>query len=99
MINFLVGIILGALVGWIASLIVNNNNRRELISNSVAGILGACIAGYLVNPTLNAYAIDRSPGSSALWVSLGGAVMLLTIFKMVRTARTFLNQRIFFSLF
>lgn len=99
MFNFLVGIITGSLVGWIASLIVKNTDRRVLSANIFISIVGACMAGYLVTPLFNAYPLDRSFSIAMVWVSLGGAAILLTTFEVLRTAKRFLNQKIFFSLY
>ena len=48
MINFLIWIIAGAFVGWVASLIMKTNNRQGLIADIFVGIVGAFVGGYLL---------------------------------------------------
>ena len=45
MINFIIWIIAGALIGWVASLIMKTNNRQGLIADIVVGIVGAFVGG------------------------------------------------------
>lgn len=85
MINFIVWIIAGALVGWVASIIMKTNKRQGLIADIVVGIVGAFVGGYFLSPLFNVSTINESNFSiPALLVSLGGAVILLAIFKVLR---------------
>lgn len=91
MINFIVWIIAGALIGWVASLIMRTNSRQGLIADIVVGIVGAFVGGYLLSPLFNVSTINESNFSiPALLVSLGGAVILLAIFKLLRNIVWFL---------
>ena len=47
--NILVWIILGALAGWIASMIMGRNAQMGALANIVVGIVGALIGGFLMN--------------------------------------------------
>jgi uncharacterized membrane protein YeaQ/YmgE (transglycosylase-associated protein family) len=85
MINFIVWIIAGALIGWVASLIMHTNSRQGLIADIVVGIVGAFVGGFLLSPLFHVSTINESNFSiPALLVSLGGAVILLAIFKILR---------------
>ena len=85
MINFIIWIIAGALVGWVASLIMRTNKRQGLIGDIIVGIVGAFVGGYFLRPLFNVSTINQSDFSiPALLVSLGGAVILLAIFKIFR---------------
>jgi len=85
MINFIVWIIAGALVGWVASLIMRTNRRQGLFADIFVGIVGAFVGGLILSPLLNVSTINQSNFSlPALLVSLGGAVILLLIFKLLR---------------
>lgn len=46
--GFIVWIIFGALVGWIASLIMSTNSQQGLILNIIIGIVGAVIGGWFM---------------------------------------------------
>ena len=85
MINFLIWIIAGALIGWVASLIMRTNSRQGLIADIIVGILGAFVGGLILSPLFHVSTINESNFSlPALLVSLGGAIILLVIFKLLR---------------
>ena len=91
MINFLIWIIVGAVIGWIASLIMKTNGRQGLIADIIVGIVGAFIGGYFLSPIFNVGTINEGDFSiPALLVSLGGAVILLAISKLFRNIGGFL---------
>lgn len=75
-------IILGALSGWIASIIMNKNDKMGAIANIITGIIGANIGGFVFNMIggqdvtgLNLYSII---------VSVVGACILLWIIGLVK---------------
>ena len=91
MINFIIWIIAGALVGWVASIIMRTNKRQGLIGDIIVGIVGAFVGGYFLSPLFNVSTINQNNFSiPALLVSLGGAVILLAIFKIFRNIGVFL---------
>jgi len=91
MINFIVWIIAGALIGWVASLIMRTNKRQGLIADIVVGIVGAFLAGYFLSPLFGVSTINEGNFSiPALLVSLGGAIILLAISKLFRNVGGFL---------
>jgi uncharacterized membrane protein YeaQ/YmgE (transglycosylase-associated protein family) len=91
MINFIIWIIAGALVGWVASIIMRTNSRQGTIADIIVGIVGAFVGGYLLSPLFHVSTINQSNFSiPALLVSLGGAVILLAIFKLLRNVVWFL---------
>ena len=85
MINFLIWIIAGGLVGWIASIIMRTNSRQGPITDVIVGIVGAFVGGYFLTPLFHVSTINQSNFSlPALLVSLGGAIILLAIFRLLR---------------
>lgn len=91
MINFLIWIIVGAVIGWVASLIMKTNSRQGLIADIVVGIVGAFVGGYFLSPLFNVSTINEGNFSiPALLASLGGAVILLAISKLFRNIGGFL---------
>jgi len=85
MINFMIWIIVGGILGWVASMIMRTNSRQGLIADIIVGILGAFIGGYFLSPLFNVSTINEGNFSiPALLVSLGGAVILLAISKLFR---------------
>jgi uncharacterized membrane protein YeaQ/YmgE (transglycosylase-associated protein family) len=90
MINFIIWIIAGGLVGWVASLIMRTNKRQGPIADVIVGIVGAFVGGYFLTPLFHISTINQGNFSlPALLVSLGGAVILLIIFKLLRNVGLF----------
>jgi uncharacterized membrane protein YeaQ/YmgE (transglycosylase-associated protein family) len=91
MLNFIIWIIVGALIGWAASIIMHTNNRQGLIADIIVGIVGAFVGGYFLSPLFHVGTINDSDFSiPALLVSLGGAVLLLGFSKLFRNVAGFL---------
>lgn len=78
-------IIIGALAGWIASMIMKTNEEQGAIGNIVVGIIGAFIGGFLMR-TLTGTDTDSFIGN--LIVATIGAVILLAVVKLFRGGRT-----------
>ncbi len=88
MINFIVWLILGGVVGWLASLVMRTDAQQGIVLNVVVGIVGALIAGFVVSPLLSAGTINQNDFSiAALVVSFIGAVILLAIANLIRRGR------------
>jgi len=91
MINFLIWIIAGAVIGWVASRIMRTNSRQGLIVDIIVGIVGAFVGGYFLSPVFHVSTINEGNFSvPALLVSLGGAIILLAISKLFRNFGGFL---------
>ena len=90
MINFVIWIIAGALVGWVASVIMRTNRRQGPLADIIVGIVGAFVGGYFLTPLFHVTTINQGNFSlPALLVSLGGAIILLVIFKLIRNLLLF----------
>lgn len=88
MINFIVWLILGGVIGWLASLVMRTDARQGIFLNIVVGIIGALIGGLLISPLLGAATINQNDFSIAgLVVSFIGALILLAIVNLVRRGR------------
>jgi uncharacterized membrane protein YeaQ/YmgE (transglycosylase-associated protein family) len=75
-------IIIGALAGWIASIITKNNARMGAFANIIVGIVGGFIGGFVVN-LLGGQGIT----GFNLWslvVAVIGATILLSIINLIR---------------
>jgi uncharacterized membrane protein YeaQ/YmgE (transglycosylase-associated protein family) len=84
MINLIGWLVAGAVIGWIASMVMHTNAQQGIILNVVVGVIGALIAGLLLNqPTINQNVFDLN----ALVISLIGAIVLLAVVNLVRRGR------------
>ena len=78
-------IIVGGIIGWLASLVMRTDGQQGILLNIVVGIVGALLAGFLLNPLIgggNIMAGDFS--GSSLLVSFLGAIVLLAIVNLFR---------------
>ena len=82
--NILIWILLGALAGWIASMIMGRNAQMGALANIVVGIVGALIGGFLTN----AFGAPGVTGFNlySILVAIGGAVVLLFLLGAMRRA-------------
>jgi uncharacterized membrane protein YeaQ/YmgE (transglycosylase-associated protein family) len=86
--NFIIWLIAGALVGWVASMLMRTNSQQGLLMDIVVGIVGAFIAGYFLSPLFGVATINQRDFSMpALLVSLGGAIILLAVVNLFRRGR------------
>lgn len=85
MINLILILIVGGLIGWIASIVMRTNAQQGVLLNVVVGIVGALLAGFLLAPLFGTGTITQGNFSlPALLVSLLGAVVLLAIVNLFR---------------
>ena len=90
MLNFIVWIIVGGLIGWVASILMHTNAQQGILLNVIVGIVGAFIAGYVISPYFGISTINQNNFSlPALLVSLGGAVVLLFVVSLFTRRRGF----------
>lgn len=80
MINFIIWLIVGAIVGWVASVVMRTNGQQGLILNILVGIVGAFVAGLVLTPLLGIPTINQNNFSlPGVLVSIGGAIILLAV--------------------
>ena len=78
-------IIVGGIIGWLASLVMRTDGQQGLLLNIVVGIVGAVLGGFLISPVLGARPItDGAFSLEALVVSFLGAVVLLAVINLLR---------------
>jgi len=83
--NLLLWIVIGGVLGWLASLVMRTDAQQGLVLNVVVGIVGALLGGWLLSPLLGAGTINQSDFSlMSLIVSFLGAVILLAIVNLFR---------------
>jgi uncharacterized membrane protein YeaQ/YmgE (transglycosylase-associated protein family) len=86
--NFIGWIIIGGLLGWIASKVMNTDAQQGIILNVVVGIIGAFLGGLVIAPLLGTGTINDGDFSLAsLGVSFLGAIVLLAIANLVFRGR------------
>lgn len=85
MINFVIWLVAGGLIGWLASVIMHTDAQQGLFLNVVVGIVGAAIGGWLISPLMGVGTINQDVFNvGALLVSLIGAIVLLALINLFR---------------
>jgi len=83
--NIVVWLVIGGLIGWVASVVMRTDGQQGMLLNVVVGVVGAILGGYLLSPLVGVSTINQSNFSvPGLLVSLGGAVILLAIVNFFR---------------
>jgi uncharacterized membrane protein YeaQ/YmgE (transglycosylase-associated protein family) len=74
-------LVIGGVVGWLASIIMRTDGQQGIFLNIVVGIVGAAIGGWLLSSgNIN----DGALTVNTFLVSLVGAVLLLAVVNLVR---------------
>jgi len=85
LLNFIVWIIVGGIIGWLASLIMHTDAQQGTLLNIIVGIVGAFLAGLVLTPLFGINTINSGNFSlPALLISLLGALILLAIVNLFR---------------
>jgi uncharacterized membrane protein YeaQ/YmgE (transglycosylase-associated protein family) len=85
--GILVWLIVGGVVGWLASIIMRTDAQQGILLNVVVGIVGALLAGFIVSPMLGVGTINEGVSLATFLVSLVGAIILLAIVNLFRRGR------------
>jgi uncharacterized membrane protein YeaQ/YmgE (transglycosylase-associated protein family) len=80
--NFIIWLIIGGVIGWLASLVMRTDGQQGIILNVVVGIVGSYIGGWIFGPMLG------SAGSAGPYISAFlGAVVLLAVVNLINRGR------------
>lgn len=82
--GILIWLIVGGVVGWLASIIMRTDAQQGILLNVVVGIVGALLAGFIISPMLGVGTINEGVSVGTFLVSLIGAVILLAIVNLFR---------------
>jgi uncharacterized membrane protein YeaQ/YmgE (transglycosylase-associated protein family) len=83
--NIVIMLIVGGVLGWLASILMRTDGQQGLVLNVVVGIVGAMLAGLLLTPFLGGAPITSGAFDiKSLFVSFLGAVVLLGIVNLIR---------------
>ena len=83
--NIIIWLVVGGIIGWLASLVMKTDAQQGVILNVIVGIVGAMLGGWLISPLIGVGTINQDTFSlPAMLVSFVGAAILLAIVNLVR---------------
>ena len=75
--GLLISLIVGGVIGWLASMIMKTNAQMGVIANIVVGIIGSALGGWVASALgFAAYGLP-----ARIVVMVGGAVLLIAILR------------------
>jgi uncharacterized membrane protein YeaQ/YmgE (transglycosylase-associated protein family) len=86
--NFIIWLVVGGLIGWVASIIMKTDAQQGVFLNVVVGIVGSMLGGWLISPLIGAGTVNQGDFSlGGLVVSLIGAIILLAIINLFKRGK------------
>lgn len=84
--NLIAWIILGAIAGWLASIVTGRNAQMGCIANIIAGVIGGVLGGWLLS---SVFGWEGVTGFNiySLIVAFVGAVIVLVIWNLIAGRR------------
>lgn len=83
--NFIIWLIVGGVIGWLASIVMKTDGQQGIVLNVIVGIVGAMLGGWFISPLIGVGTINQDNFSlPALLVSFVGAAILLAVVNLVR---------------
>ena len=85
MVNLIVWLAVGGVIGWVASMVMKTDSQQGIFLNVVVGVVGAVVAGWLISPLVGSGTINQGNFTlSSLVASFVGAVILLAVVNLFR---------------
>ena len=76
--DLLIGIVIGGIVGWLASIVMKSNAQMGIVANVIVGILGGALGHFLAG------LVGISGSGIGTWIiSLVGAMLLIGLLRVV----------------
>lgn len=83
--NLILWLVVGGVIGWLASMLMKTDGQQGIILNVVVGIVGALLGGWFISPLVGVGTINQNNFSlPAMGVSFIGAVILLAVVNLFR---------------
>lgn len=85
--GILAWIVLGAIAGWLAGLLVKGDEGLGIIGHIILGIVGAFVGGFLARMFLGIDPIDGALDISSIVAAVIGAIIVVVLVSMVMGRR------------
>ena len=88
MLHIVVWLVVGALIGLVAGLLMRGNDDQSVFVNVLVGVLGALVGGWFIAPYFGLHAGDpRVLDFGAVSIALVGAIIALALLSVLRSRR------------
>lgn len=88
MLHIVIWLVVGALIGLVAGLLMRGDDDQGVFVNVLVGVLGALVSGWIVAPYFHLHAGDpKVLDFGALSVALVGAIIALALLSVIRSRR------------
>ena len=81
--GWLIAIIIGGIIGWLASIVMKTNAQMGMLANILVGIIGSVVGLWIAG----ALGIVATGGVLRFLISIGGAIVLIAILRAVGAFR------------
>jgi uncharacterized membrane protein YeaQ/YmgE (transglycosylase-associated protein family) len=86
--NLIIALIIGGIIGWLASIVMRTDAQQGILLNIVVGIVGSLLGGFLLGPLLGGgNLLNGALDIRTILVALLGAIILLAIVNLFRRGR------------
>ncbi|ANE42466.1 GlsB/YeaQ/YmgE family stress response membrane protein [Deinococcus puniceus] len=88
--GWIITILVGALCGWLASLIMKTNAQQGAVANILIGIVGSIVAQFVFGNLLNIGGASVAGSGFTIWSIIWGvvgSVVLIAILKALKVLR------------
>jgi uncharacterized membrane protein YeaQ/YmgE (transglycosylase-associated protein family) len=76
--NLIISLVIGGIIGWLASIVMKTNAQMGIIANVLVGIVGGALGHWLAGQLGIA-----AGGIGGFLVSLAGAIVLIAILRAI----------------
>ena len=84
--NFIIALIVGGIIGWLASKVMNTDAQQGIFLNIVVGCVGSIVGKFIAGSVFNMGGMGLRDGLDipSLGVAFVGALILLGVVNLVR---------------
>ena len=81
--GFLGTVIVGAIIGWLASIIAKTNDQMGCLWNIFVGIVGAALGHWLAAKIFHYNVVGNQFSWPGFFIGIGGAVVLIILLRAI----------------